>query len=436
MVRGRQHLPSRGPLLIVANHPNALVDAMLVATTVPRPVLITARATLFEHRALARFLQRIGVVPLLRTQDVSPSAQGTGSLVRNDASLDHVSNALQRGEVVVIFPEGTSHDAPTMAPLKSGAARIALHAHAGGVRGLHIVPIGLVYERKERPGSRVLVRIGDGIDVDDWCANTASYGAGLLTRELAQRLREVTFDFASDEQATRIISIARTLSGLATDSALLGDVRKTHDEIMTAGRIDRAIDAMGRSPASLRIQADECIAALQQIEARLWSCGMTLHDAMPSPRISNTTWFALREAIIAAALLPAALLARLSRFPPLAIARSVAMATLRHDPSRDQPAMRTILFGLLALPLCLGCLTILATLRFGLIVGALTLFVLVAASGLDALCSPRLARAVRRTRAFLLRRNDPASHASVVNTFHALQERATELVAALIQADA
>ena len=68
-VQGRERVPRDGPLLVLANHPNALIDPLLVGTTVPRRVLLTAKATLFEHPALAALFRTVGVVPLRRAKD-------------------------------------------------------------------------------------------------------------------------------------------------------------------------------------------------------------------------------------------------------------------------------------------------------------------------------------------------------------------------------
>ena len=127
VVQGAERAPRTGPLLIVANHPNALIDPLLVGTTLSRRVLLTAKATLFENPALSALLHAVGVVPLRRAKDEGGSAQVMAE--RNAEAFRSVTAALRRGGTVLIFPEGISHDAPAIAPLRSGAARIALQAH-------------------------------------------------------------------------------------------------------------------------------------------------------------------------------------------------------------------------------------------------------------------------------------------------------------------
>jgi 1-acyl-sn-glycerol-3-phosphate acyltransferase len=73
VVQGAERAPRGGPLLVVANHPNALIDPLLVGTTLPRRILLTAKATLFDHPALALLLRTVGVVALRRAKD---EAQG------------------------------------------------------------------------------------------------------------------------------------------------------------------------------------------------------------------------------------------------------------------------------------------------------------------------------------------------------------------------
>ena len=149
-VQGRERVPRDGPLLIFANHPNALIDPLLVGTAVPRRVLLTAKATLFERPALGWLLRAVGVVPLRRAKDEARES-ATPPVVpeRNAQAFALVTAALRARQVVLLFPEGVSHDDPTLAPLKSGAARMALQAHREGVTELRLLPMGLVFEQKE-----------------------------------------------------------------------------------------------------------------------------------------------------------------------------------------------------------------------------------------------------------------------------------------------
>ena len=157
-IDGVERIPRGRPLLLVVNHPNALVDALLVGVAVPWRVLMLAKATLFTNRIAAASLRWLGVLPVRRASD--ERASGRVDPKRNRDTFLAVREALRHAKTVLIFPEGKSHDEPSLAPLKTGAARIALDARDAGIRDLMVVPIGLTFERKEMPRTRVLVHVG------------------------------------------------------------------------------------------------------------------------------------------------------------------------------------------------------------------------------------------------------------------------------------
>jgi 1-acyl-sn-glycerol-3-phosphate acyltransferase len=75
VMQGTERIPARGPLIVVSNHPNELVDALVVGTTIRRRLHLTAKATLFEHPFLAPLLRATGVVPLRRASDERAAAK-------------------------------------------------------------------------------------------------------------------------------------------------------------------------------------------------------------------------------------------------------------------------------------------------------------------------------------------------------------------------
>ena len=158
-VAGRP-VPSSGPLLLVANHPNEVFDPLLVAAAVERPVRFLAKAPLFSVPLVGPVLRAAGCLPVYRPSD-DPSLTA-----RNADTFAAVTAALRNGAAVALFPEGTSHAAPALAPLRTGAARIALGAAGAGVP-LAIVPVGLVLADRDRARSEALAVLGPPLSWED-----------------------------------------------------------------------------------------------------------------------------------------------------------------------------------------------------------------------------------------------------------------------------
>jgi glycerol-3-phosphate O-acyltransferase/dihydroxyacetone phosphate acyltransferase len=436
VIQGADRVPAQGPLLVVANHPNALVDALLVSTTLERRILLTAKATLFEHPFLARLLRAVGVVPLRRAADeraVAARQDGSGSVpvTRNTDAFAQVRAALAAGGAVLVFPEGISHDAPAIAPLRTGAARMAFDAAGRGVRQMRLLPLGLVFERKEQLRSRVLVRIGPPIDLDAWCAAHPAAGATQLTEALDVALRAVTLNFASDERAKRAVRLARALAAIVEAPPALAAPRELATETEIAERIERATDAIEGASEPVVAQVDAFVARLGALDDRLARRGATLADLQVSPRLRHGARFLLREGALAALAVPIAALGRVTHWLPLRLSRSLAMRGLAADPSRDQPAMRTIVLGLVAVLLWYLAQLALVAHWLGVVAGVLWVVAISIAARIDLQFADRLRRARARARTYLVLRRDPAFREEALAAMHGLLEEALTLECAL-----
>jgi 1-acyl-sn-glycerol-3-phosphate acyltransferase len=169
-------------VLLVANHPNSLLDPAILVTLLSRPVYFGAKHTLFKGR-LRPILEAFGAIPIVRVQD-DPKAMG-----RNVEAFKRFEMLLHEGHVAAIFPEGLTQDEPHLAPFKSGPARIALQAEAvaGFSLGLTIVPIGLQFEPRRQFRGDAFVRVGEPLTITDLAARHET-DPRLAARELTDRI--------------------------------------------------------------------------------------------------------------------------------------------------------------------------------------------------------------------------------------------------------
>jgi 1-acyl-sn-glycerol-3-phosphate acyltransferase len=246
-VTGLERIPRAGPLLVVANHHGGFVDPALLIALIPRPVRFLAMASLFRIVPLRPLLAIAGAIPIHRAQDrptVGDDARGNVDAFA--ACYAH----LREGGAIGIFPEGQASDEAHLLPIRTGAARIALGAHSRGAMGLRIVPVGLIYEDKQRARSRAYVRVGDPIELDADLATHPSVppdetdrgAVAVLTSTIERRLADAAIDFRSADQ--------RSALRLAANVALRwehGDPRGRPP----VGDVERLADRLSEAPTSL-----------------------------------------------------------------------------------------------------------------------------------------------------------------------------------------
>lgn len=195
-VTGAERIPRGVPLVLVSNHHNSLVDPILVLGTTGVHARFLAKATLWNVPFTRLLLKLAAVIPVHRAQDGSDMA-------KNRETFSRCWDVLAAGGAIALFPEGISHDAPHLARLKTGAARIVLGAASElGVRGTQIVPVGLTFEQKGKFRSRALVTIGAPLDPAPFIARAASDEAEAV-RSLTDAVREallgVTLNYPTRE---------------------------------------------------------------------------------------------------------------------------------------------------------------------------------------------------------------------------------------------
>ncbi len=135
---GREHVPSSGPVLLAANH-RSFLDPFVIGTLTRRPVYYMAKRELFERSWQAWILGRLGAFPIDR---------GAG----DEHAMSTARSILERGDCVVIFPEGTRVRPGPLGHPHRGVGRLALQT------GARVVPVAVMGTEDVRRGWRVRPR--------------------------------------------------------------------------------------------------------------------------------------------------------------------------------------------------------------------------------------------------------------------------------------
>ena len=192
-----------GPQLGVSNHFGGFADPLILAHALDRVPRFIARDVIWKYPIAKQVMEFARAIPVHKREDKGPKG--------NDQMFRSTYAALDEGDLVVIFPEGITVDDPSIAPIKTGAARIALGARAHGVSGIQIVPIGIHYEDKATLRSKVFVSVGEPLDLDaEIVARVGPSGeidatdksvVDTVTEEIEESLRRAAPNFTNWQEA-------------------------------------------------------------------------------------------------------------------------------------------------------------------------------------------------------------------------------------------
>jgi len=181
----KQYLNFDGPAIIIANHPNTIMDAWMMGYANDRRVYFMAKSTFFSSPFKKKILTALGMIPINRK-----SEKAVGG-VNNKDSFEACYKLLERGDILVVFPEGTSYMERKLRELKTGTARIALEVEKRnqGKLGLKIVPIGLNYIDASSYRGKVMVHVGKPFSIDSNDLELYSTSAGKAAKSLTEEFR-------------------------------------------------------------------------------------------------------------------------------------------------------------------------------------------------------------------------------------------------------
>src|SRR5678815_772600 len=199
-----------------------------------------------------------------------------------------------------------------------------------------IIPIGLTFERKWEPRSRVLMQFGTPIMCVAGVADEPNDVAA-LTQRVDAGLREVTLNFRSTEEAHQVLSVSSVLTDV------LDTFRPLHtpdpplvDRVRVAHRITDIVPKLPGLELEVGVRVEQFVSRLSTFEDLLKLNALAASDVQMSTSMAAGVWFAVRELGIASVAGPFALWGRVNHWLPLRIARFLA---LRMSRTPDEPAM-------------------------------------------------------------------------------------------------
>ncbi len=180
------NIPKNGPVVFVANHQNAILDGVLIASATHRTCHFLTRADIFVKPIFIKLLSLINFMPVYRFRD------GFENLSQNESTFLRCHDILNKNECIVIFPEGNHSFQRRLRKLTKGFARIvfgAMKKYPG--LEIRIVPVGINYTNHQQFGGSVHLLFGKPLLASSFVDANPTTQLLKLTDEVAIQMKKL-----------------------------------------------------------------------------------------------------------------------------------------------------------------------------------------------------------------------------------------------------
>ena len=217
-----QYLKEKGPLVVLCNHPNTVVDPLISVMYVRQTCFLLANYGLFKNPIVGAILRTLFCIPVKRTQDVLD-----GEVRNNDDAFKESRAHLTAGSSLFIAPEGSSFTERHIREFKTGTARIVLEAEskANFSLDIRILPIGLTYSDPLKFGSDVVAEVGKPFTAKNWQAAYAEnprLAAENFTQYMGNQFKTLTIhckDVGEDHFLQKLEAVIQSEKPLDTEGS-------------------------------------------------------------------------------------------------------------------------------------------------------------------------------------------------------------------------
>ena len=197
-----ENIPENKPLLLLSNHQNALLDALIIGTQSGRLPYFLTRAAVFKKPLVGKILRSLQMLPVYRIRD------GWNTINNNKAIFEACSGILNKNEMVAIFPEGNHNLKRTVRPLSKGFTRIVFDTlDTYPDIDLQLIPVGLNYQHAEQFGDSASLYFGDTIRAKDYASEKRNEAVINLKTKIHSEISKLTIHIPTETYTKTIMKL-------------------------------------------------------------------------------------------------------------------------------------------------------------------------------------------------------------------------------------